>query len=218
MPHLKELVLKASSNQALGAQLAHIDKNSTQLDAVDSETGTGSLVRTYTSDSTLTERPSLHDQAKIIGREELQKRFNHAMLRLVCAAGLAPSVVDYDEWKEMIGIANPRIKTISSTTLSDILIPHEASFVQQETIKELKLSSNLTISYDGGTTRLKESIYTFHATTSDPREAYLLEGNEASGESHTAKHIAAILERVRCMFSLICFISIEFGLSSSSSQ
>ncbi|ETW75128.1 hypothetical protein HETIRDRAFT_331498 [Heterobasidion irregulare TC 32-1] len=118
------------------------------------------------------------------------------MLHLVCAAGLAPSIVDYNEWKEMIGIANPRIKTISLTTLSDILIPHKASFVQQETIKELKLSDNLTISYDGGTTRLKELIYTFHATTSDPRKAYLLEGNEASGESHTAKHIAAILERL----------------------
>jgi len=40
---------------------------------------------------------------------------------------------------------------------------------------------NLTISYDGSTTKAVESIYMIHITTPCIWQAYLIEGNEASG-------------------------------------
>jgi hypothetical protein len=69
----------------------------------------------------------------------------------------------------------------------------------EEEIKMLSKIKNLTISYDGGTTKAVESIYTIHVTTPRTQQAYLIEGNEASGVLHTRPQIANELFKVSSM-------------------
>jgi hypothetical protein len=59
-------------------------------------------------------------------------------------------------------------------------------------INELKQHYNLSLGFDGGTTKGKQSIYTVHVTTAD-REVYLIKGDEASGFSHTGAHICKLI-------------------------
>lgn len=75
-------------------------------------------------------------------------------------------------------------------------MPKEAARVRQLSIEKLKTLDNLTISYDGGTTKLVQSIYTVHVTTPDARESYLLAGDESSGLSHSAEYIVKLLKKI----------------------
>lgn len=88
--------------------------------------------------------------------------------------------------------------TASGSTIADSFITTEAAYVRSESIKKLSKLQNLTLSFDGGTTRSGESVYTVHVTDPLKREAYLIEGNEETGVSHTAEHIQDILNKV-CM-------------------
>ncbi|KIO25436.1 hypothetical protein M407DRAFT_25235 [Tulasnella calospora MUT 4182] len=127
------------------------------------------------------------------GLKQQNTRFNHRVLRFICAANLPPSVVDYVEWREMIGEVNQHVSTLCGTSFSDTYIPREAAKVLQETIKTLKKSRHLTLTFDGATTASIQSVYTVHVTTGDTREAYLIAGNEASSASHTSQHLRDVL-------------------------
>lgn len=129
-------------------------------------------------------------------RKALQIRFNHVVLRLFCAALLPPSLLGYNEWDEMIQLANPKLSSVSISTMAQVQIPRESAYVLRASLDKLKKLRNLTISYDGGTTRAPQSIYTVHVTTPDKREAHLIAGDEASGVSHTGVHLKTLLLRV----------------------
>ena len=88
--------------------------------------------------------------------------------------------------------------TNSSTKSANTCIPAEAICVMDKVIVHLKKFNNLTISFNGGTTWATESIYTIHITTPQSHQAYLIEGSERSGESHTSKQIADKLLKVTC--------------------
>jgi hypothetical protein len=126
------------------------------------------------------------------GRKLLQAQLNLAVINLICAACLPPTLVDYAEWKKVFAIANARYHPMSSTTLVDDHIPAEAARVRRLTIEYLKTQFDLTVSYDGATTKRPQSVYTVHFTTADGR-SFLIEGNEASDESHTGEHISHVL-------------------------
>jgi len=68
--------------------------------------------------------------------------------------------------------------------------------VTDKVITKLSKFKNLTISYDGDTTKAVESIDTIHITTPHTRQAYLIEGNEQSGVSHSGPQIANELFKV----------------------
>lgn len=76
--------------------------------------------------------------------------------------------------------------------IADKHIPGEAARVRKLSIEFLKTRFNLTISYDGGTTKRPQSAYTVHFTTPDGR-SFLIEGEESSDSSHTGEHIAHML-------------------------
>ncbi|GJE84361.1 hypothetical protein PsYK624_004370 [Phanerochaete sordida] len=62
-------------------------------------------------------------------------------------------------------------------------------------IDHLKGQYNLTITFDGNSTRGKQSVYTVHVT--DPeRRVFLLEGDEKSAISHTQERIYEVLKKV----------------------
>ncbi|TFY51406.1 hypothetical protein EVJ58_g10585 [Rhodofomes roseus] len=111
-----------------------------------------------------------------------------------------PSVVDSKEWKEMWEVSNPKYKPVSASTLQDTQIPQEAERVRALQIEFLKTKRNLTITYDGGANRRRESYYTIHVTTpaepataadgDDGRRPFLIEAAAGTGFSHTGQWIA----------------------------
>ena len=123
---------------------------------------------------------------------------NQAVLEFICALGLAPTIVNTNEWKTVVHSFDTSANTYSSTKFADTCIPAKAIHVTDEAIAHLKKLNNLTISFDGGTTWATKFIYTIHITTPQSRQAYLIEGSERSGESHTGEQIADKLLKVNC--------------------
>src|SRR4051794_3033386 len=99
------------------------------------------------------------------------------------------------EWKAMWKHANPHYIPASSTKVIDYLLPRESGYVRGLSLQQLRGSKNLSLTFDGNTTRFPQSIYTVHILTPE-RRAYLFEGNEASEESHDADHLFRLVSRV----------------------
>ncbi|KAH9829607.1 ribonuclease H-like domain-containing protein, partial [Rhodofomes roseus] len=91
-------------------------------------------------------------------------------------------------------------KPVSSSTLAETQIPQEAERIRALQIELLKTKHNLTITYDGGANRRRESYYTIHVTTpaeavvrpdgDDGRRPFLIEAAAGLGFSHTGEWIA----------------------------
>lgn len=132
------------------------------------------------------------------GQKELQTRLNHCIMKLICVCGLVPNILDSDEWREFMSIANPKYKVTSSSTFRDKHIPREAAHVHQETVKILRNHHNLTFTFDGNNTRGHESVYTGHFTTPD-RQTFLFCGYEDTTVSHdhvwVKDHIFRVISR-----------------------
>jgi hypothetical protein len=126
------------------------------------------------------------------GRKVLGLRMDLAIVKLICAGGLPPHIVDYKEWKDMLAIANKAYHPSSSTTIADNHIPKEAAKVRDTVIDFLKSNFNLTVSFDGGGTKRQQSVYTIHFTTPDGH-SFLIRGEECSDESHTGEFIAQMV-------------------------
>lgn len=144
---------------------------------------------------------SLKELSQRAGREEKKKRLDFLIMRFVVAAGIPVSALDSQEWKDIWKEAAPTYSPPSATTMEDVIIPHEAANVKAQSLDLLRASDNLTITFDGNTTRAQESVYTVHVTTPD-RQVFLMEGHEASGLSHTAEHIFGVLKNVSVDFFL----------------
>jgi hypothetical protein len=125
-------------------------------------------------------------------------KVNHALLKVLCDRMIPPSIVDSSKWREFVHSLDENINTASGTTISVNFVTTEAAFVRSESIKKLSQLNNLTLSFDGGTTRGGESVYTVHVTDPSTREAHLVECSEETGVSHTAEHIRGVLDKV-CM-------------------
>jgi hypothetical protein len=97
---------------------------------------------------------------------------------------------------------------MSSTVLVDDHIPGEAAWVCKLTLDYLNTQFDLTVSYDGATTKKPQSVYTISSTTADGH-SFLIEGNEASDESHTGEHIARILLNAMDLIGCLRFSGIS---------
>jgi hypothetical protein len=142
------------------------------------------------------------------GRKLLQAKLDLAVIHLICAAGLPPTLIDYPQWKYMFGLANSRYNPSSSTKFADDLIPGEAARVRALVLEYLKTQYDLTISYDGATIKKPQSVYTVHFTTADG-QSFLIEGQEASDESHTGEHISRLLLRTMDLIGRLRFSGIS---------
>jgi hypothetical protein len=91
--------------------------------------------------------------------------------------------------------AVPSYTPASSSKLEEYHIPSEAALVRSKQLEHLCTCVNLSITFDGQTTRRPESVYTIHIITSN-RLVFLFDGNEASDESHTANHLFSVLDNV----------------------
>ena len=73
----------------------------------------------------------------------------------------------------------------------------EQEHVRGRQLAILKMKDRLSLSFDGGSIRSGEALYTVHATTPDKRRVMLLEGQECTNVSHTGAWIAELVLRVR---------------------
>jgi len=152
----------------------------------------------------------LEKKLKVEGKKAHGLKVNQSVINLICGTGMPPTIVDTKEWQDLISMLDSSIRVYSSLSFADMYIPAEAAQVTEEAIQKLSQIKNLTISYDGGTTKAIESIYTIHVTTPKSQEAYLIEGSEKSGVSHMGLQITTELLKV----SYITLISdFNFNLS-----
>lgn len=116
-------------------------------------------------------------------------------MKLICVRNVVPTVIDSKEWKDVWSEGNPKYRPTSSSTFINSHIPSEAAQVRILQVQHLKKLCNLTLTFDGNTTHLPQSVYTMHVTTPDCR-VYFMDGNEASKERHTAEHLEKVLFEV----------------------
>ncbi|KAL7280348.1 hypothetical protein ACG7TL_005266 [Trametes sanguinea] len=116
-------------------------------------------------------------------RAALQEKVDHTIMRLICVRGLVPSIVDSNEWKELMQILNPDYKPSSCEKFTKEFIPKEAAFVRGQELQEVQRHENITVTFDGNNTR-RDSIYFVHATTPE-RKHYFIGGYVGTTERHT---------------------------------
>ena len=140
-------------------------------------------------------QPSVEHISKKARMDQLTNQLDADIVQLFCVGGIPPSKVDLPQWKTMWCHAVPSYEPASASKLEEYLIPMEAAFVRTHQLEHLRTCNNLSMTFDGETTRLPESVYTVHVITPD-HLVFLFEGNEASDESHTAEHIFKVLNDV----------------------
>ena len=137
----------------------------------------------------------VYSMSKAAGKKERKLQLDFDILLLVCVDNIPPTKVDSPHWKKLWEDTKLDYTPVLSSTLVDSQIPREASRVYMLQLELLQQSDNLTMSFDGGGTWKQQSIYTVHVTTED-KCSFLLEGHEASNESHTGKYIYTVLKKV----------------------
>ncbi|KAK0477282.1 ribonuclease H-like domain-containing protein [Armillaria novae-zelandiae] len=187
-----------SASSSLGAQL---ETAATTEDSI-TPSHAPSVLSTPLS-SSAKPKPSTGKQPKLLldftnaGREQLQLKIDFCIMKLICVCGLVPNLLDTDEWKEFMVVSNPRYKWTPSDTFERKYIPQEAWRVHNKVKEILKQERNLTLTFDGNSTRKPQSVYTTHITTKD-RTSYFYGGYEGSDEHHTAEWVRdIILEGIR---------------------
>jgi hypothetical protein len=141
-------------------------------------------------------QPSVHLIAQNEGCEQRAIQHHHYTLLTICCLSLPPTIIDRSHWRDMINHLDPKMECVSSSHMSTPLIPAEAAHICQLLIKTLQKHQHLTLSFDGATTRQNQSIYTVHVTSPVTWEAHLLNGDEATGKSHTGEHLLVVLLKV----------------------
>ena len=143
------------------------------------------------------------------GAEQLTERVNHAIVKLLCVCGVPPTIVDSDEWKNLMHTLNPRYRLTPSTQFVEKFIPREAAHVRQLMAERLQKHDNLTLTFDGNSTRNADSIYLVHYTTPDDRRSYLVHGYKGSDERHTREWVKGIIVKVCNLFWIPWYMTFD---------
>ncbi|KAF8602552.1 hypothetical protein BDV93DRAFT_443764 [Ceratobasidium sp. AG-I] len=149
----------------------------------------------HSSDASATQ-PSVCDLTAEAGQKAVQELFELKMVEFFVVAQIPPLLVRLSQFSDFIFSANQKLKLPSSTTFSEELISNQSSYVHTQSMDKLKKHQNLTISFNGGTTRRPQSVYTMRVTIPDTCEAHLVEGKEASGVSHSGDKLKEIVLRI----------------------
>ncbi|KIN98369.1 hypothetical protein M404DRAFT_10556 [Pisolithus tinctorius Marx 270] len=184
-PNLRQEAIEASKEGSLGAQIGAAyqpDMDDVLLQSDLSHTRPQKRKAQQTLD--LTPFCLAGKKRDEEARKLFQQEVDHIILHLICVCGVAPTLVDSPEWKELMAKLSPRYHPSLSTTFVNNYIPKEAVAVRQSQLAELKKHNNLTLTFDGMSTREPQSLYTVHATTPS-RETYFLDGYEDSTSRHT---------------------------------
>ncbi|KAG1859014.1 hypothetical protein DFJ58DRAFT_658524, partial [Suillus subalutaceus] len=128
----------------------------------------------------------------------LKESGDYAIMKYLVCCGVPPTVVDSEEWKELIAVLNPNYISPSSATLTSRLIVDEAAKISMAIEQYLGASRNLTITYDGGKIRCLKSFYSVHVTTAD-RRCFCMTLDDGSRLSHSANYI--VIQQIRMILA-----------------
>ena len=143
-----------------------------------------------------TVQKTLANIAITAGKTKYQDEVNLAIVELFAVSGIPASVLDSLQWKKLVEVATrSKCNPPSSTMLTEKLIPAEAALVRKYQSDFLRTCTNLTLTFDGGSTRKPCSVYTLHITTAE-RETFFMEGHDATNERHTAEYIEGLATNV----------------------
>jgi hypothetical protein len=139
---------------------------------------------------------TLKDAVVANGLAKLDDAINLKIVMLFCVSGLPLRVLDTPQWKQLMETATKsKYKPTSSTMVSGTFIPAEAALVRRHQVEFLQMLVNLTVTFDGGSTRKPSSVYTIHISTAD-RECFFIEAHDATDEKHTAAYIENLITSV----------------------
>ena len=127
--------------------------------------------------------------------KQLHEALDFAIVKFICVGRLPPTLADLLEWKEMFMLQTPTYAPASRMKLMDSHIFSEQENVWALQIDELKKHQHLSVSFNRGSIRSGESLYTVHVTT-PTHKVFLPEGQEGTGESHTGEWITNLVFRV----------------------
>ncbi|KAJ3859091.1 ribonuclease H-like domain-containing protein [Lentinula novae-zelandiae] len=133
------------------------------------------------------------------GKKGVADEINYRIMQLICCDGIPPHILDSPRWKNLMEYCcrngpNCTYTPVSSSLMATSIIPNEASLVQKLTLEQLRNEWNLTVTFDGGSIRKPQSVYTTHITTED-RITYFWNGNEASDRSHDAEYVNKVIDK-----------------------
>ena len=138
---------------------------------------------------------TITDIAVTTGKIKYQDEVDLAIVQLFAANGIPANVLDSPQWKKFVEVvSHSKGNSPSSTTLTKKLIPAEAALVRKYQTEFLQTCANLTLTFDGGSTRKPSSVYTIHITTAE-RETFFMEGYDATDERHTAEYLGKLITK-----------------------
>lgn len=192
--HVNKVAASASLGARLQAPAAAAD--SISIDQL-AATGSSGLITPQGTLNVTTLRAE-GAKSKAQSQQKFQEEVDLIIMRLICVRGLVPNIIDSPEWNELMQKLNGVYKPTCADVFRDQYIPQEAAFVRNSQVELLQKEENLTLTFDGTTTRNQESFYTAHATT-PARNTYFLDGHQGTGEHHNA---AWIMDRLLEVCSL----------------
>lgn len=136
---------------------------------------------------------TLTDITVTTGKIKYQDEVDLAIVQLFATSGIPATILDSPHWKKFVEVATrSKCNPPSSTKLAAKLIPAEAALVRKYQTDFLRTCTNLTLTFDGGSTRKPSSVYTIHITTAE-RETFFMEGHDATNERHTAEYLGGLI-------------------------
>lgn len=189
---VRTVMAKESLSGRVGSQRPLLP--STELESPASSVSTRVTVTSTSSGAPLKQKfiYPLQRKARI---SALKDQLDFDVLKLVCIGGIPPLKVDSKEWKTMWKHGNPDYEPASSAVLTESQIPNEAARIESLQLQHLRTCDDLTITFDGNTTKMPQSVYTVHVIT-PARRVFLVEGDESSEESHTGAKVHEVLRKV----------------------
>lgn len=144
----------------------------------------------------LAKQPSVLGVVKKEGSSKQVFTAEHQMVLLICCEGLVPRVLKSTHWKNFVHALNPKFAFPSADKFTRLLIPAEVAHVREKQEALLKTQRNMTMTFDGGSIRKRQSTYTIHVTTAD-RDVYFLSGEDGTRQKHNIAWVCSILDKVR---------------------
>jgi hypothetical protein len=112
-------------------------------------------------------QPSIVALSRKAKAEQITLQLDLDVLTFIVISWVPPSIIDLPAWKNMWLHAVPHYTPTSATRLVDYLLPRECSHVWTIQLSQLRKLDNLTLTFDGNSTRTQDSIYIVHITTPD---------------------------------------------------
>ncbi|KAF4617260.1 hypothetical protein D9613_005661 [Agrocybe pediades] len=138
------------------------------------------------------------------GCKKLHEALDLAIVELFAVNRLALNMADSKQWTNLLKLTAPAYKPASRTKLMDVHMMSEQSRVAQLQIEQLRTERRVSISFDGGSTRAGDSLYTVHATPVHINPLFdgverrpvsmLLDGQECTDISPTGKWLADMVD------------------------